>query len=241
MICNDQGIVQTLGPRAAHPNDMIYMFPYLSKSDMKEINPTEEDLVTWRSQSTFTMNNLQPCVTDEWTGHFLISGATGSGKTWVAKEILRHSSKKIVLVTDIRGRDQSLKVLERQGRIERATNPIRVSNAFVLFDDVRSAEMNEWRDKLYEQGRHANVTVITINHRLREGLKLAKVIQDSEWIVLFPCANKTIVNNYLGEVLRIPTRFRNALIQLACRDGRYLYIHNWAPNFFMTAKSVIPF
>lgn len=241
MICNEDGVEQKLGARSPHNNDKDFMFPYLSKSDLKTIDPTEEEKAEWRSRSTFSLNELIPCVIQEWSGHFLISGATGSGKTWIAKEILKHSDKAILLVSDIKGRDPSLKLLKRQNRLTRINTPQPVRNTFVLFDDVRDENMNTWRDKLLEQGRHAKVTVLTITHNIREGIRNRQVIQDSEWIILFPRANKTIVNNYLADVLRIPSRFRNLLLQLAVKDGRYLFIHNWAPTFFMTSKSIIPF
>ncbi len=241
MICNDDGEVQVLGSRGPHPNDSTFMFPHINKNDQKSQDPDEEERAEWRTRSTFSLKNLLPCVSDDWSGHILITGATGSGKTWLAKEILKHTTKDIILVSDIKSRDQSLKFLERQKRITRVFAPIPLSNKFVLFDDVQDPMMNKWRDKLLKQGRHHKVTVITVTHNIRDGFQNRQIIQDSEWIVLFPHANKTIINNYLVDVLRLPTWFSNALLKLAVKDGQYLYIHNWAPSFFMTSKSVIPF
>lgn len=238
MICTNGKEIK-LGPREPHPNDLKFVYGDLTAKQRREVVPTEADLADFRAHSIFDAEDLLPCMRKPWQGHMLISGATGSGKTWLAKDMLKYDNRPIYLVSDIEESDRSLKVLRRQGRLFPYEDG--VSNCFVLFDDVRDPDMLAVRDKLYEQGRHQKVTVISINHSIREGQKIKHVIQDSEWVVLFPGANRAIVNSFMKDVLQIRSQFRQDIIQQAVKDGRYLFIHNWAPSFFMTSKSVIPF
>ena len=241
MFARENKVVE-LGNRAPHERDLVFIAPHMSNKEHREHEFTDEELKKFRKNSVFEAGPLLPFMRKPWAGHMLISGATGAGKTWVAKEILKDDDRPVYFVSDIYGRDPSLKKIERQGRLIRLTEPTTgIRNAFVLFDDVRKPELLDWRDQLYQQGRHNKVTVITINHSIREGQKIKNVIQDSEWIVLFPQSNKTIISTYLTDVLRLRTRFKNELINLAEDDGRYLFIHTWAPSFFMTSKSVVPF
>ena len=229
-----------MGAREPHELDMKFVHPDLTTKEMKDTGVDEAELKRFRENSLFTGEKLKPKMKLPWAGHVLISGATGVGKTWLAKELLQDDPRTIYLVSDIEGRDRSLKTLYRNDRIKREI-PDDVHDAFVLFDDVRDPDQIEYRNSLAEQGRHRNITVITINHTIRGGIKLKQIIQDSEWIVLFPHANRAIITSYLRDVMHLKTRFRSALIQQAMQDGRYLFIHNWQPTFFMTEKSVIPF
>lgn len=230
------------GRRAPHEKDKIFMGGDMTKAELREHEFTEHEKEKFRRKSFFDKQNLLPYMATPWAGHMLISGATGAGKTWLAKDILKDDKRPVYFVSDIEGRDPSLKKIERQGRLLRLKEPVEgLRNCFVLFDDVRKPHLMDWRDSLYEQGRHNNISVITINHNLRDGQKMKQILSDSKWIALFPQANKTIIKNYLSDRLRLKSRFRNALVNQAEDDGRYLFIHNHGPTFFMTSKSVIPF
>lgn len=221
--------------------DDKFIHGHLSGKAKRESEPNEEEKKQFMEKSLWHKSKLLPFMRKPWSGHILISGATGAGKTWVAKEILKYDDRPIYLVSDLDGNDRSLKLLLRQGRLHKVDEPMELENCFVLFDDVRDNEMNEWRDRLYEQGRHKKITVITINHSIREGHKIKHVVQDSEWIILFPHANASIIKSYMQDNLRLTAWFRRAVLAKAQEDGKYLFIHNWAPTFMMTEKSVIPF
>jgi hypothetical protein len=235
-----------LGKRKPHPLDIEFIAPHMTPKELREYEFSEEEFDRFRRRSLFLESKdkqdvLLPGMEKPWAGHMLISGATGSGKTWLAKEILRNDDRPVYFVSDIQGRDPSLKVLKRQGRLIRLYEPMEIHNCFILFDDVTDPVLMAWRDKLYEQGRHHKISVITINHSVREGQRISRVVRDSKWICLFPQANKAIISAYLRDVLQLRARFKNALLRKAEEDGRYLFIHTNYPNFFMTSKSVIPY
>ena len=205
-----------------------------------------------QSVSRISRGKLIPQLgVSEWDGHIFVSGATGSGKTWLIKDIILEDKKNrpVYLFTDIPGKDPSYKELykgkkmkkvswEPKGKQEIHPDKTKNKDVICIFDDTRNETFLLLRDKLLERGRHNNIVVISVAQKMRDRA-FTKVPQtNSRWRITFPKFDRMEVFKHLMET-GLNRKQANALLTYSDNDGRYLMIHQFAPRFIITEKSFI--
>lgn len=173
-------------------------------------------------------------------GHTFIAGATGSGKSWFAKEMLLYDTKRrpIYLMTDLENEDVSLRRLMARGRLHKFSEWEGQSNSICLFDDVHNKEVLDQRDIILEQGRHHGIVAVVVTHQLRDWKATKVPLLDSRWIVMFPLSNRELVNDFLYRVAGLPVYKRNVLLNLVDLKKRHLFVHKFSPNLIGTGSFV---
>lgn len=192
-----------------------------------------------------------------WDGHIFIAGATGAGKSFMIKNMLLNDKKKrkIWLVTDLESMDPSLKELFEMGRMKKVkTTPKdakydvnidymveHLENTIIVFDDISPSNKDvlSFRDNVLEKGRHKNIMAIVVNHQLRQWGVTKCCLNDSEFVICFPSANRAENLTFLNDKYHMTRAESKKIIDIAQRDGRYMIIHLWNPNFIATAKSLM--
>jgi hypothetical protein len=181
--------------------------------------------------------------TGKWDGHFYVSGATGSGKSFLIQQIIANDLRKraIWYYSDFIF-DPSLQILYDQARISKAPNmkfdDPRLEGTIVLFDDCTKKENLKLRDDLLEKGRHTDTVVFCVNHKHRQWKATMIPLNESRWIITFPSANKPVAIKILQGMALNP-KDAKAVVNQSVEDGRYLIIHQFFPNILITQKSVI--
>jgi hypothetical protein len=169
----------------------------------------------------------------KWDGHIYVSGATGAGKSYLIRQIVEHdlSTRKVYLFSHVNN-DPSLKglVLNKYDGDRES-----LKDSICIFDDYPGTDL---RDDLLEKGRHDNSMVVCVNHKHREWRTTMKPLNESKYVVLFPSANKGTVVKEMG-LLGMDRNQRNAIINLSQQEGRYLILHQHAPNAIITQESVV--
>lgn len=197
----------------------------------------------------------------KYDGHIFVCGSTNSGKSFFIKKMLLRDNLKrpIFLITDLEKLDPSLKELLDVGRLKRVRQKARnkkldvtidkfqseirarsmADGCIVLIDDVAPSnrEIGALRDRILEKGRHRKITAVVVNHQMRGGRTTKTLLTDSEFIVCFPGANRTIVNGFMKDLMQIPSWQRRMLLDQSAEDGRQMMIHLWNPNFVATTQS----
>jgi len=234
-----------LGPRPPHEEDINFVNPHYSELEAKHNPPTERDLEQFRRKSVFGKMDLVPDLSSSWNGPVTIAGPTKSGKTWLAGMLMYDSLRPVYVISDIRG-DPSLRYIKKQRRLHyvQFSEDLEMkefSGGFLLFDDITDKETLKWRDKAFKQGRHFGISCIAIVHDIMSGFMTKAIVNESEWICLFPQANSSKIANFMDKKLRLKSRLRGKILSKAQQDGRYLFFHQWNPTFAMTSSSVIPY
>lgn len=168
----------------------------------------------------------------KWDGHIYVSGATGAGKSFLIRQIVENdlSTRKIYLFSNVID-DPSLKGI----LLHRYNEGDPLEDSICIFDDYLDRTL---RDTILEQGRHDNTVAITVNHRHREWRQTMKPLNESKYVILFPSANKgTCVNEM--RMLGMNRKQRNAIIDLCQHDGRYMILHQHAPNAVISEKTIV--
>lgn len=184
-----------------------------------------------------------------WDGHIYVSGATGAGKSYFIRDLLKSDrrQRKVILFTDLKSNDPSLEGIENLVKY----TPVGTHNAMwvkknlkgsiCVFDDVQyNQEVLRFRDTLLEKGRHHDTVVIAVNHKLRDFGKTKVPMNESRYVVTFPCANRGPVSRFLRDVLELHVSRVREIVDAACADGRYLIFHNHAPQLLATQHRIIP-
>lgn len=193
----------------------------------------------------------------KWDPHIFISGSTGSGKSYIAKQMLMHDRKrrKLYLVTDLEKPDSSLLELWDRGMkrivFDRTkgqygkypvahVDGVDFNGAIILFDDIndKNVEAYDFRDDLLERGRHYMITVVCITHKLRDWNRTRTPRNECGTIIIFPSSNTAAAQFYLKEVLEIPKKMRQSLIETSNKEGRHMILSSHYPNYIATAKSI---
>lgn len=249
------------GPTPIDSRTLKFAFPGKSQKQINQKLTEDENELEYaqdfQKKSLFLENSrLLPALGyREWDGHIFVCGSTRSGKSWVIKDMLLLDKKKrdIFLITDLQDKDPSLKELYKSGRMKRVMkNPIdhstditvrkfesHMRGSFVIFDDVspHNREINGFRDRLLEKGRHKEVTAIVVSHSMRDYNKTKAPLTDSEWIICFPGSNFSAVSGFLRDRMRMTGAQIRMFMSQASRDGRHMSMHLWNPNFIATEKT----
>lgn len=193
-----------------------------------------------------------------------ICGASGAGKSFLAKQICKLDAKKrpIILFSKVEN-DPSLIELEKLKTPKDGKSrliKIRVENemdlfnlpteeelkdCICLFDDIDSlpdplAEFVQgYRDILLTTGRHKNITVISTSHQLFNWSKTRTLLNEAELIGLFPNSNKRASIAFLKDRLGIPTADRMPIINKCMIAGRFMCVKVSAPNTIIHNKGVM--
>lgn len=184
---------------------------------------------------------IVPCLGGQpFDGHTFIAGATGSGKSWFAKEMLLYDVKKrpIYLMTDLQDDDISLQRLRSRGRLHTFDEWEGQGNSICLFDDVHDKAILHERDVILEQGRHHRIICVVVTHQLRDWKATKVPLLDSRWIVMFPLSNRELVNDFLYRVAGLPVYKRNVILNMVDLNRRHLFVHKFSPNLIGTGSFI---
>ena len=214
----------------------------------------------------------------------LLVGPSGSGKSYLAKQIIRHDKRKrpIALYSKVRD-DPSLRDLQNQmipktvasgllrpgsGLVEPIVSTEMVSrlnsipiysdddlvclptdsdleNVITLFDDIdaftgeRANYLRGYRDAILEAGRHKNITVLSTSHILSNYNKTRTMLNEAEYVVLFPNANRRSADMFLKDRMGMSKSDRDHLIRRAGSTGRYMIIRMSCPNLMIHSQGIL--
>jgi hypothetical protein len=179
-----------------------------------------------------------------WDGHVYISGATGSGKSFMINKILemdnQQEDRERVLFTDLAKKDKSITAEHKKfGEKGVDTNFVQgnLDGGMFIFDDVTDPDALALQNKMLLKGRHRKATVVAVNHRLREGMITRPMINESRYIVTFPSSNRGSVSSFMKDFLEIDTKSRRKILQTAVQQGRHLVFHMQNPNAAASTES----
>ena len=151
---------------------------------------------------------------------FYIAGASGSGKSYVAKGIGEaykkiHPDREVYLISKL-GEDSTLdsmkpkpKRLNIQSFIDDYPDLNEFENCLVIFDDYDTftgdAEkvIHKLIDDLATMGRHTNTTMLCLSHYLTQYKKTRLILNEATHIVVYPQATsyhalRYLLKNYVG-------------------------------------------
>lgn len=173
----------------------------------------------------------------KWDGHIYISGATGAGKSYLIRQIIENdlSTRKVYLFSNVKD-DPSFKglTLHNWENTEAKLDDIE-EDAIYIFDDYPDRTL---RDMILETGRHKNAMAVVVNHKHREWRQTMKPLNEAKYVILFPSANKGTAMVEMHN-LGMDKKQRNAIVNLAQRQGRYMILHQHAPNAIITQETVV--
>ena len=238
---NDGDIAIAYVQEEGKPNDIIYLnkgngFPHIDLAR----NPKRK-------------RSIMPClpVEDDQVIRFFISGVQGVGKSWLANEIIKdrldYCPDKKIFVFSPFDEDPSLD-RDLEDRIERPEpwnyETEEFANSIVVFDDIDSfskepivTAMYKLVKTLLQAGRKQGTDVIYIGHTLKNGQRTKYVIQESNYIVVFPNAgNDPQISAFLRDYCGLS---KNAIKKiLSIRDSRWAIIHKAFPVYVLTQQSI---
>lgn len=179
---------------------------------------------------------------------FYIAGASGSGKSYMAKGIAEcykklHPSREVYLISKL-GEDSTLdtlKFLKRvniQSFIDDYPELDEFKDCLVIFDDfdtfTGAAEkvIHKLIDDLATMGRHTNTTMLILSHYLTNYKKTRLMLNEATHIVVYPMATSFHALGYL-------LKTHLGMTKDDCRDlkkmGRWVCFHKQYPQWLISA------
>lgn len=190
-------------------------------------------------------------------------GPSGAGKTFLAKQILVHDKKRrpVVLfskvvddaslheLTLLKAKDGKPRLIQipllTDEDIVSLPMDVDLQDTVAVFDDIDSLQgdraqfLREYRDALLESGRHNNISIISTSHIMRGYNKTRVLLNECEWSVLFPNANRISADRYLHDGLGFDKLRRDTLIARASKSGRYMCVKMSTPSAMVHTKGII--
>lgn len=185
------------------------------------------------------------------TFRILISGSSGSGKTYMAESILEQlKSKNVYLFSSIDDGDYkefNVKRIDLNNIIEKSKFDIHAifemieDNAILIFDDIISYGKKlskvyiELRLIALQKGRHRNISVIIVEQQALTGNAYREVMLNCNYFILFPKNNfrsfNAIATNYLGLQ-------KSKIDELLTLNTRYIFISKNYPAYYVSSNKV---
>lgn len=191
-------------------------------------------------------------------------GPSGAGKTFLCNQIMmRDRHRRPVVVFSKIQDDPSLKGVRKQrASLDNKPRVIQIpvfsdddlvnlpsdadlKGAICFFDDIdafsgeRAQFLRNYRDALLEAGRHKDVTVISTSHILSNYNKTRTLLNEAEWVFLFPNANRRSADIFLKDRMGMVKAERDFLIARSGGSGRYLGIKMSSPNLMIHRKGIM--
>lgn len=185
-------------------------------------------------------------------GHIYVSGATGSGKSYLIRKIINNDKKKrqCVLFTDLKNNDPAFEGMNYvkyketladydNDEVDAVWLKANSENKIFIFDDVQyNKAVILYRNFMLEKARHIGSIVICVNHKLRDYHATKVPLNESRYVIAFPCANKGSIKSYLKNELEIPKDYLEFILNNSCKEGRHLIVHKFAPNCIASTHSI---
>ena len=120
-----------------------------------------------------------------------------------------------------------------------------LQNCITFFDDIdsftgeRAQYLRNYRDALLEAGRHKNITVISTSHILSNYNKTRTMLNEAEYVILFPNANRRSADMFLKDRMGMVKSDRDHLISRSGSTGRYMIIKMSCPNAMIHTRGII--
>ena len=148
---------------------------------------------------------------------FGVFGSSGVGKSYFIGQFLlefrkKYKTRPIYIFSPVKDDPAFLKAKPIYIKIDDSilTDPLQTpefTDGLVVFDDLESvnkkyyATILDFRDKCLEVGRHNGIQTISISHTIQGGNTTKKVINESDYVCVFPRSNfsaiqKLCVNHY---------------------------------------------
>lgn len=187
-----------------------------------------------------------------------------AGKSFLIKEICKFDKRKrpVVVFSKIED-DSSLRELKTMRTpVDKKARMIQIplkteenlltlpshkelSKCICVFDDLDSFDqdtaqfLRQYRDSCLEVGRHNEITTISTSHILNNYQKTRVMLNEAQYIVLYPASNKAHSIDFLRRRLGLSKPLSNYYIDKSMRAGRFMAIRVSAPNGIIHNKGVI--
>ena len=192
----------------------------------------------------------------EQTSRVYISGMSGSGKSTlgnkIIKEILNREPEKIVyIISPLSNNEKLINEIDENSIIDLDLNSMNafplldeLSNSIIVFDDIDSYPEERFVKKIYnfvnqvmQAGRKNNIDVIFINHTLQNYRETKYVIQESNFVIVFPGTGTDIqIENYLKKYGCLDKKTINRI--LSTNNSRWVLVSNIAPRYILSEKEL---
>ena len=181
---------------------------------------------------------------------FYIAGASGSGKSYIAKQIASlykkiHPSRNVYLISKL-GEDSTLdtmvpppKRINIETLIDDYPDLDEFKDCCVIFDDYDTFTGNHEKvvhkliDDLATMGRHTNTTMLCLSHYLTNYKKTRLLLNEATHIVVYPMATSFHALSYL-------LKTHIGMTKDDCRDlkkmGRWVCVYKHYPQWLLSLQ-----